>query len=52
MSKTNATLVPWIGMPKYVSAIVRRSFPVETYEPQASEVWAEPYERFLRLTGG
>jgi rhamnulokinase len=28
-------------------AVVRRSFEVRTYEPQHSERWAEPYQRFL-----
>ena len=31
--------------------IVRRSFPVETYEPQESAVWAEAYPHFLELSG-
>ena len=30
--------------------IVRRSFPVETYEPQEDQVWADAYERFLALS--
>ena len=29
--------------------LVRRSFPVETYEPQDTAVWAEAYQRFLPL---
>jgi rhamnulokinase len=29
--------------------LVRRSFPVETYEPQDTAVWAETYQRFLPL---
>ena len=30
--------------------IVRRSFPVETYEPQEDQVWVDAYERFLALS--
>ncbi len=30
--------------------IVRCSFPVETYEPQEDQVWADAYERFLALS--
>ncbi|MBN1993134.1 MAG: rhamnulokinase [Anaerolineae bacterium] len=29
--------------------VVRRSFPVETYEPQHGEAWAEAYRRFMML---
>jgi len=29
--------------------LVRRSFPVETYEPQATQPWLEAYERYLKL---
>lgn len=29
--------------------LVRRSFPVETYQPQDIEVWAEAYQRFLKF---
>jgi len=31
--------------------IVRDSFPMEQYEPQQTEVWAEAYARFLVLSG-
>ncbi len=30
--------------------IVRRSFPVETFEPQERPAWDEAYERFLKFT--
>ncbi len=30
-------------------AIVRQSFPVETYQPQQSEAWAEAYQRFEKF---
>jgi rhamnulokinase len=30
--------------------IVRRSFPVETYQPQTSAAWDKAYERFLELS--
>jgi rhamnulokinase len=30
-------------------ALVRQSFPVETYEPQPSEAWQAAYHRYLRL---
>lgn len=33
-------------------AVVRRSFPVETYEPQDTQAWAEAYGRFLKTIGG
>ncbi len=29
--------------------VVRRSFPVDTYEPQAGQAWADAYDRFLKL---
>jgi sugar (pentulose or hexulose) kinase len=29
--------------------IVRRSFPVESYEPQEDQAWAEAYGQFLKL---
>ena len=34
-----------------VRAVVRRSFPVETYEPNAANrgAWDDAYERFLKL---
>ena len=32
-------------------ALVRRSFPVETYDPQETEAWAEAYQRYLGLMG-
>jgi rhamnulokinase len=31
--------------------LVRRSFPMETYEPQETEAWAEAYQRYLGLMG-
>lgn len=31
--------------------VVRRSFPVETYDPQDTPVWSEAYERFVKLVG-
>jgi rhamnulokinase len=31
--------------------VVRRSFPVEEYEPKDSAAWDDAYERFLRLIG-
>jgi rhamnulokinase len=31
--------------------LVRRSFPVESYEPQEGRVWQEAYERFVKLLG-
>ena len=32
-------------------AIVRRSFPVETYQPQERQAWGKAYERFVKLIG-
>jgi rhamnulokinase len=32
-------------------AVVRRSFPVETYEPQDTQGWTEAYGRFLKTIG-
>jgi rhamnulokinase len=32
-------------------ALVRRSFPVETYEPRDTTAWDEAYERYLELKG-
>jgi rhamnulokinase len=32
--------------------IVRRSFPVESYEPEDGEAWTEAYERFVALIEG
>ena len=29
--------------------IVRRSFPMETYEPRDGQIWADAYGRFLEL---
>jgi rhamnulokinase len=31
--------------------IVRRSFPITTYEPQDSEVWEQAYHKFCQVTG-
>jgi rhamnulokinase len=31
-------------------AVVRDSFPIQTYEPQDAEVWQSAYERFEKLT--
>ena len=31
-------------------AVVRDSFPIQTYEPQDSDVWQAAYERFQKLT--
>jgi rhamnulokinase len=33
-------------------ALVRKSFPLETYEPQETEAWAEASQRFLGLMEG
>ena len=30
-------------------ALVRRSFPVETYEPQETRAWADAYQQFVKL---
>jgi rhamnulokinase len=32
-------------------ALVRRSFPVETYEPRDTAAWDDAYERYVRLDG-
>jgi rhamnulokinase len=29
--------------------LVRRSFPVESYEPKGNGAWAEAYQRFIQL---
>jgi rhamnulokinase len=31
--------------------IIKNSFPIKTYEPEASEAWSQAYERFLEITG-
>jgi len=31
-------------------AVVRDSFPIQTYEPQEHEVWQAAYERYQQLT--
>jgi rhamnulokinase len=33
-------------------AIIRASFPTETYEPQESGAWSDAYQRFLKNHGG
>ncbi|HXV99465.1 MAG TPA: FGGY-family carbohydrate kinase, partial [Anaerolineae bacterium] len=38
-----------IGSLREGRALVRRSFPMETYEPQNTEAWAEAYQRYLSL---
>lgn len=38
-----------IGSLREGRALVRRSFPVETYQPQEIEAWAEAYQRYLGL---
>ena len=32
--------------------VIRRSFPVEEYEPQDAAAWDEAYGRFLKVIGG
>jgi rhamnulokinase len=38
-----------IGSLREGRALVRRSFPLETYEPQETVAWAEAYQRYLSL---
>ena len=30
-------------------ALIRASFPMETYEPQDADAWGEAYQRFVEL---
>jgi rhamnulokinase len=30
-------------------AVIRRSFPVETYQPQETQAWSDAYARYLKL---
>jgi len=32
--------------------VVRRSFPVEEYEPKNVAAWSEAFERFVKVTSG
>ncbi len=32
-------------------AVIRRSFPVETYQPQETQAWSDAYARYLKLIG-
>ncbi|MFC4597883.1 rhamnulokinase [Cohnella hongkongensis] len=48
--------VQWIAQGEFADIwqarqAIRESFPVETYEPNDRESWAEAYESFLSLTG-
>ena len=32
-------------------AIIRASFPTETYEPQEAGAWSDAYQRFMKIHG-
>jgi rhamnulokinase len=32
--------------------VIRRSFPVEEYEPKNVSAWSEAYEKFLKVISG
>ena len=49
---TQAVAAGELGSLAEIREVVRRSFPLKTYEPHETDAWDEAYERFERLCAG